>query len=182
MADHLIADSTFINSIVGEGTKFKGDLELNGLLRIDGDYSGTIYTPGKILVGKNGRARCTIKAGTVVVGGVVRGNIFATEKVIVLSTGMIIGNVSTPRLVVEEGVILNGKYIVNRDNPEVIKLSKEHFPGLVMEEEKEAVSPTDNPGEKHKDTEIANTHLQNKGNGDDLESRQDKEELSAWKG
>jgi cytoskeletal protein CcmA (bactofilin family) len=59
-------------------------------------------------VGKNGRAECTLNAGTVVVGGVVRGEILSTEKVIILSTGLVIGNITTPRLIIEEGVIFNG--------------------------------------------------------------------------
>jgi cytoskeletal protein CcmA (bactofilin family) len=44
----------------------------------------------------------------VVVGGVVKGEITSTEKVIVLSTGLVLGNITTPRLIVEEGVILDG--------------------------------------------------------------------------
>ncbi|MCK5198293.1 MAG: polymer-forming cytoskeletal protein [Spirochaetales bacterium] len=108
MSDHLGTNGVFINSIVGEGTKFVGDLELNGLLRIDGDFIGTITTNGKVLIGKNGRAECTITADTVVIGGVVKGDIVSKEKVVILSTGMLIGNVSTPRLISEDGVILNG--------------------------------------------------------------------------
>ena len=115
MSDHYAADGSFINSIVGEGTNFHGDLALSGLLRIDGDFTGSITTDGKVLIGKNGRAECTIKAGTVVVGGSVRGNILSAEKVIILSTGMVIGNISTPRLVVEEGVILNGNCTISKD-------------------------------------------------------------------
>jgi len=115
MSDHFVTDGSFINSIVGEGTEFRGDLRLNGLLRIDGDFTGSITTDGKILVGKNGRAECTIKAGTVVVGGIVRGNITSNEKVIVLSTGMVIGNISTPRLIVEEGVVLNGNCVISKN-------------------------------------------------------------------
>ncbi len=108
MSDHLGKNGIFINSIVGEGTKFVGDLELRGLLRIDGDFIGTITTNGKVLIGKNGRAECTITADTVVIGGVVKGDIVCKEKVVILSTGMLIGNVSTPRLISEDGVILNG--------------------------------------------------------------------------
>ena len=108
MADNSIVDDAFINSMIGEGTRLRGDLDLNGLLRIDGDFSGTIKTKGKVLIGRNGRAECTIFAGTVVVGGVVRGNIFASERIVVLSTGMVIGNINTPRLIVEEGVVLDG--------------------------------------------------------------------------
>lgn len=121
MSDYLAADGTFINSIVGEGTKFRGELDLDGLLRIDGDYTGTIKTTGKVLVGKNGRAQCTIKAGTVVIGGVVKGNIVSTEKVIILSSGILIGNVTSPRLIVEEGVVLDGSCLINQNefNPEM---------------------------------------------------------------
>src|SRR5512135_1759320 len=108
MSDTRISDDAFINSIIGEGTRFKGEFDLNGLLRIDGDFTGTIRTKGKVLVGKNGRAECTLHAGTVVIGGVVRGEIFSSEKVIILSTGLMLGNITTPRLIVEEGVILNG--------------------------------------------------------------------------
>ena len=115
MSDRIEEDGSFINSIVGEGTRFSGEVDLEGLLRIDGDFSGTIRSAGKVLVGKGGRAECTIRAGTVVIGGIVKGNIFAEEKVIILSTGMIIGNINTPRLIAEEGVILNGNCLVRRE-------------------------------------------------------------------
>ncbi len=108
MSDTRFTDDAFINSIIGEGTRFKGEFDLIGLLRIDGDFTGVIRTRGKVLVGQNGRAECTLHAGTVVVGGVVRGEIVSTEKVIILSTGLVLGNISTPRLIVEEGVIFNG--------------------------------------------------------------------------
>jgi cytoskeletal protein CcmA (bactofilin family) len=106
--DTRIADEAFINSIIGEGTRVKGELDLNGLLRIDGDFSGVIRTRGKVLVGKNGRAECTLTAATVVIGGVFRGEIVSTEKVIILSTGLVLGSIVTPRLIIEEGVIFNG--------------------------------------------------------------------------
>jgi cytoskeletal protein CcmA (bactofilin family) len=108
MSDAHLSDDAFVNSIIGEGTRFKGEFDLNGLLRIDGDFSGVIRTRGKVLVGRNGRAECTMHAGTVVVGGVVKGEITSTEKVIVLSTGLVLGTITTPRLIVEEGVILDG--------------------------------------------------------------------------
>lgn len=113
MSDHLGKSGVFINSIVGDGTRFVGDLELNGLLRIDGDFIGNIKTDGKVLIGKNGRAECTITADTVVIGGVVKGDIVSKGKVVILSTGMLIGNVSTPRLISEDGVILNGLCMIS---------------------------------------------------------------------
>ena len=108
MSDHLDTSGVFINSIIGEGTSFSGDILLSGLIRIDGDFKGSITTEGKVLIGKNGRAECMIKADTVVIGGVVKGDIISSDKVVILSTGMLIGNIAAPRLVAEEGVILNG--------------------------------------------------------------------------
>lgn len=122
MSDYFGEDGSFINSIIGEGTAFRGELSLNGLLRIDGDFSGTVRTSGKVLVGKSGRAECTIKAATVVIGGIVKGNVFADDKVIILSTGMMIGNINTPRLIAEEGVIFNGNCLVRKEVKESVEV------------------------------------------------------------
>ena len=111
-------EDNYINSIVGEGTHFRGHLHLSGLLRIDGDFSGSIVTAGKVLVGKNGRADCTIEANTVVVGGILRGAIYATEKVIVLASAMVLGNIHAPRLIAEEGVLIDGRLIVRQGAPQ----------------------------------------------------------------
>ncbi|MCK5153660.1 MAG: polymer-forming cytoskeletal protein [Spirochaetales bacterium] len=137
MSDHLGKSGVFINSIVGDGTRFVGDLELNGLLRIDGDFIGNIRTDGKVLIGKNGRAECTIKADTVVIGGVVKGDIVSKGKVVILSTGMLIGNVSTPRLISEDGVILNGVCLIasidEAPAPDNSKLSSNFIEGEGLE-------------------------------------------------
>ena len=107
MAQKRAGDDTFINSIVGTGTFFRGHLELSGLLRIDGDYSGSVLTDGRVIVGQQGRADCAIEASTVVVGGVFRGEILAYEKVVLLSSSIVVGSITAPRLVVEEGVLLS---------------------------------------------------------------------------
>ena len=108
-------DDAFINSIVGEGTHVRGHIELSGLLRIDGDFTGSIRSEGKVLIGKNGRADCTVEAAIVVIGGVIRGTIYASEKVIVLATGMVLGNVYCPRLIAEPGVLMDGQFVVRGD-------------------------------------------------------------------
>ncbi len=112
MSDTISADGAFINSFIGEGTRFEGNIKLSGLLRIDGDFVGKIDTEGKVLIGKSGRAECSISARTVVIGGVVKGDIVCSEKLVILSSGIVLGNVHTPKMIVEEGVILNGDCVV----------------------------------------------------------------------
>lgn len=107
-------EDNIVNSIIGEGSEFKGEFKINGLLRIDGKFQGTIETDGKVLIGQAGEALTDIQARLVVVGGTVRGNIFATERVIFLSTGVIKGNIITPSLIMEDGVIFEGNCTINK--------------------------------------------------------------------
>lgn len=101
-------ESTLVNSIIGAGTLFKGNITVSGLLRIDGDFSGGVKSSGRVIVGRGGRADCTIDAGTVVIGGVFRGTVYASEKVIALESAIIIGNIYSPRIIAESGVVLSG--------------------------------------------------------------------------
>lgn len=111
-------NTNVVNSIIGFGTVFSGDLDLSGLLKIDGDFSGSIKAEGKVLIGHTGRAKCSIFAKTVVVGGVVKGDIYAEDRVVVLSTGMVLGNIRSPRFVMEEGVLFSGELTITQSKDE----------------------------------------------------------------
>ena len=184
MNDYIVEDGSFINSIVGEDTLFKGELNLSGLLRIDGDYSGVIRTSGKVLIGKNGRAECSIYAGTVVVGGVIKGNIYASEKVIVLSTGMVIGNIHTPRLIVEEGVIFHGECFINKDYTlEMDQTDQDKRETGKGEEHKDAKEDEKDAGEEEIMQSDSEASLPD--NTEEITEEKiagEKKEISAWKG
>jgi len=109
-----VDDDNIVNSIIGAGSEFKGEFKINGLLRIDGKFQGTIDTNGKVLIGQTGDAITDIKARLVVVGGKVSGNIYATERIILLSTGEVKGNIIAPSLVMEEGVKFEGNCLINK--------------------------------------------------------------------
>jgi cytoskeletal protein CcmA (bactofilin family) len=129
MADHHLFphEDAFVNSIIGEGTTLRGDFELNGLLRIDGIFYGKVKTNGKVLVGKNGIAECNIVAGTVVIGGKVKGEVIATERITLLSTGELIGDIVTPRLVIEEGVVFDGTCEIIEDKNKLEKIKGQYL-------------------------------------------------------
>ena len=110
MAARRPTEESLINSIVGPGTFFRGHLELSGLLRIDGDFSGSVKTEGRVIIGQAGRGDCAIQAGTVVIGGLFRGEILATDKVVLLSSSIVLGTITAPRLVAEDGVLLSGRF------------------------------------------------------------------------
>ncbi len=110
-----LRDDETVNSIIGEGSEFVGEFSVNGLIRIDGKFEGTIKAAGKVLIGRTGKVKTDIKAQSVVVGGTVIGNIEAEDKVILLSTARVVGDVRTPSLVIEEGVIFEGKCTITRE-------------------------------------------------------------------
>jgi len=97
-----------VNSLLGYGAVFKGDIKVNGMLKLAGDFSGTIESTSHVFITESARVESSIKASCVVIGGVVKGDITATDKVTILSTGIVIGSIRTSRLVAENGVILDG--------------------------------------------------------------------------
>lgn len=112
-----MADTTenlIVNSLIGEGSEFRGEFKVKDLIRIDGYFKGAILTEGKVLVGRTGVVETDIRAGVVVVGGEVRGSINASKRVILLSTSRLYGDLVTRSLVVEEGVVFEGRCTINR--------------------------------------------------------------------
>ncbi len=107
------SDDFVVNSIIGEGATFTGEFRLSGLIRIDGHFKGLIVTDGKVLIGKTGFVDTDIKARIIIAGGEITGNIYASEKIILLSTCKLRGDVVTPRLIIEEGVNFQGKCTIS---------------------------------------------------------------------
>ena len=101
-----------INSIIGKGSSIKGNLKINGFIRVDGDLDGDLETSGNVIIGENARIRGDIIAKSVsVIGGIVYGNIIAPESVKLLSTSVVIGDIQTHKLQSDEKVILHGHCI-----------------------------------------------------------------------
>ena len=109
MAD--LRDS-LVNSIIGAGSRVDGDLDVDGILRIDGDLRGSLRATGKVIVGAAGRVDAPIRARSAIIGGVVKGDVYVSERLRILSGGMVIGNVFAPFLEAEEGTMVHGSVAV----------------------------------------------------------------------
>ncbi len=94
---------------LGEDTQFKGTLKFKNTLKIEGSFEGDISTDGHLVIGKTGRVKAEIKAGSTVVEGKVNGNITAKEVVELRSTAELLGDIQASKLKIEEGVIFVGK-------------------------------------------------------------------------
>lgn len=103
-----ITEGGEISTIFGKETDFHGILEFHKPLQINGRFEGEIITKGVLLIGETAVVKANIKAGTVVVGGEVTGNIEALNKLEMLETGRVYGNIRTAKLQIADGVIFDG--------------------------------------------------------------------------
>jgi cytoskeletal protein CcmA (bactofilin family) len=104
------------NSVIGRENAFSGEFRSNGLLRIDGDFKGVIKGYGIVLVGEKGRIIGDIYARMVRIGGKIRGNVYALERVDILSTGSLKGELWTKKCLAEEGMFFSGVSKIDSKN------------------------------------------------------------------
>lgn len=97
-----------VSAFVGEGVEFKGIINYQGTIRIDGKLEGEIHTDGILIVGEGALIEAKVEAGTVICRGRIVGEIRAREKIQVMAPGILNGSVKTPSLSMEEGVLFTG--------------------------------------------------------------------------
>jgi len=100
--------SAFINTLVGLGSSVKGDIAVHGFFRVDGDFQGKVTTEGRILVSPSGRVKGSLTGRNIVVSGVVKGDLFASERITLMATALVVGNLYAPRIQMERGVLVEG--------------------------------------------------------------------------
>jgi cytoskeletal protein CcmA (bactofilin family) len=107
MASH--SEDFSINTIVGPHSALQGDLETDGFTRIDGDIRGNVLVRGRVVVGEGARLRGHVSGTVVTIGGVVQGNVLASERLTILSTALVLGDVITRRIQADEGCLIHGQ-------------------------------------------------------------------------
>ncbi len=110
----MSADAAPINGWLGPGVSFSGTLEYAGRVRIDGTLDGDVTTPDLLDLGPTGRIEGTVTVAQALVAGVVIGRLVASERVTVLESARIEGEVVTPWLDVRPGARLEARVKVDR--------------------------------------------------------------------
>ena len=107
------------STTLGRETVFSGTMRFSTTLKIDGQFEGEIESDGFLYIEEGAQVHANIRVGSVVVGGVVHGNITATNKLEMLSTGQVYGNVTTSKLKIADGVVFEGKCEMIKDPDDV---------------------------------------------------------------
>jgi cytoskeletal protein CcmA (bactofilin family) len=94
---------------IDEGSEIEGRYRFSGTVMVNGRFNGEIVTGDTLIVGEKGVVRATVRAGTVVVNGEVTGDVHASERVELRGQARVFGDVEAPVVVVEEGVVFEGR-------------------------------------------------------------------------
>ncbi len=97
-----------ISAYLGKQTLFEGKMTFEGVFRLDGKFEGEIFDSGTLIVGETAVIKGKVGLDTIIINGLVEGDLHAKTRVEIHSTGKVYGTVSTPILTVNEGGILEG--------------------------------------------------------------------------
>lgn len=114
-------ESHEVSGVIEKGCEFEGKLCFEGTLRIGGNFRGEIYTNDVLVIGEGAKVHAEIEAGTIIINGEVIGNIVAKHRVEIHRPAIFRGNIVTPSLMVDEGVIFEGSSKMVSLKPPAVK-------------------------------------------------------------
>ncbi len=97
-----------VTAILDRGASFEGKLSFEGTVQMGGEFKGEIFTKDVLIINEGAVVQAQIEADTIIISGVVEGNIFARRRVIMHPPAVFKGTVTTPSLRIDEGVVFEG--------------------------------------------------------------------------
>ncbi len=125
-----------INAFLGKGTDFNGKLTFEGTVRLDGKFSGEIFSPGILIIGDSAVVNADMNVNTLILSGELKGNIEAKTRVEIHAPGKLYGNIKSPVLVIDEGVIFEGNCVMAKAESSKVSILERKD-----KEEEKAVNP-----------------------------------------
>jgi cytoskeletal protein CcmA (bactofilin family) len=117
-----------IETVIGPNCYVQGTIQSDGGIRIDGVFQGELDTTGNVIIGEGAKVVAEIKANNVSVAGAVKGNI-SGDKVEILETGRVWGDLKVNSLLLNEGAYLRGQTMMHADiEPPMIEPPKSAQP------------------------------------------------------
>ncbi|HEX6176793.1 MAG TPA: polymer-forming cytoskeletal protein [Thermoanaerobaculia bacterium] len=101
-----------LNGFLDRGAVFKGEMEFEDTMRIDGKFNGRINSKNELIVGESAHIEGDLHVGRIAISGTVVGKIVATQRVEIHRNGKVYCDIDTPALVIEEGAIFQGNCVM----------------------------------------------------------------------
>jgi cytoskeletal protein CcmA (bactofilin family) len=142
-------------SVVCKGISIRGEVTGDEDLQIDGELSGSVKLAGaRVMIGNDGRVVGNIQAREIIVRGTLKGNLRASERILMGSTGRWEGDGVSPRLAIEEGATVRGNLEVAETAEKKAAPAKVEKPAAAVPAPSVATSPA-----------VTNSPSTNGGNG-----------------
>ncbi len=106
-----------LTGVLEQGCDFEGKLCFQGTIRINGTFKGQIFTPDTLVIGEHAKVQAEVEAGVVVINGEFQGNLKAKHRVEIHLPAIFKGDIMTPSLSVDEGVIFEGSSRMVQQTP-----------------------------------------------------------------
>ena len=97
-----------ISGYLGKETVFEGKMTFEGVFRLDGKFEGQIFDSGTLIVGETAVVKGKIGVNSIIINGLLEGEVNAKGRTEIHSTGKFYGNIVTPVLTINEGGIFEG--------------------------------------------------------------------------
>jgi cytoskeletal protein CcmA (bactofilin family) len=101
-----------LNGFLDHGSSFKGELEFEDTMRIDGRFNGKIVSKNELIVGESAHIDGDIHVGRIAISGTVVGKIVADQRVEIHRNGKVYSDIDTPALIIEEGAVFQGNCVM----------------------------------------------------------------------
>ena len=98
-----------INTLLGRGASFEGKLTFEGTVRVDGKLKGEVFSDDVLVVGEGAYVEAEVDIGEIIIQGTVVGNIRAKRGIEIHAPGRVKGDLHTPSLQIDKGVIFEGR-------------------------------------------------------------------------
>jgi cytoskeletal protein CcmA (bactofilin family) len=98
-----------ITTLLGRGASFEGKLTFEGTVRIDGRFKGEVFSDDVLVIGEGAIVEAEVDIGEIIIQGTVVGNIKAKRSIEIHAPGRVKGDLHTPSLQIDKGVIFEGR-------------------------------------------------------------------------
>lgn len=97
-----------INGLLDRGCNFEGKLTFDGVVQINGDFRGEIFSDGTLVVGRDANINAKVLVDTLIIDGNVEGNVEAKSKIELHRSGTLVAEVVSQSFVIEDGGVFQG--------------------------------------------------------------------------
>ena len=95
-------------ALLGRGSAFEGKLTFEGTVRIDGTFSGEVFSDDTLVIGEGALVQATVDVGTLIVHGNLEGDVRAAALIDLRAPGRLIGDIAAPSVMIEKGAYFEG--------------------------------------------------------------------------